>query len=225
MRTILDRLAGLAAVACLAALASAPVYAMTVEEAYQEMQHRHASLDPTSRGFTREEAAYLSRLFELVDLAIVEKMQAWTWFRSEGRKGKAVQEYRGRVDSLVAILDGLPAPDRLREVQRLLVNAIRDQRAFFETWNEALSVGAAGKDNRDVYRSRGTYLKSSSRKLHQVYGQLMTLFPDAGQQNFDAFYAHLGSLVLLWELFRGDPRRPPAPAPGAAVSGPPPRGL
>ena len=148
MRTILDRLAGLAAVACLAALASASASAMTVEEAYQEMQHRHASLDPTSRGFTREEAAYLSRLFELVDLAIVEKMQAWIWFQSEGRKGKAVQEYRGRVDSLVAILDGLPAPDRLREVQRLLVEAIRDQRAFFETWNEALTVGAAGKDNR-----------------------------------------------------------------------------
>jgi len=197
MRTILDRLTGLAAVACLAALSSAPASAMTVEEAYQEMQHRHASLDPTSRGFTREEAAYLSRLFELVDLAIVEKMQAWTWFQSEGRKGKAVQEYRGRVDSLIAILDGLPAPERLREVQRLLVDAIRDQRAFFETWNEALTVGAAGKDSREVYRSRGLYLKSSSQKLHQVYGQLMSLFPDAGQQNFDAFYDHLCVLDLL----------------------------
>src|SRR5439155_7316796 len=144
MRTILDRLAGLAAVACLAALASAPVSAMTVEEAYREMQHRHASLDPTSRGFSRDEAAFLSRLFELVDLAIVEKMQAWTWFQSEGRRGKSVQEYRIRVDSLIAILDRLPAPERLREVQRLLVDAIRDQRAYFETWNQALSAGAAG---------------------------------------------------------------------------------
>ena len=197
MRPVLDRLARLAIIACLAALSSAPVSPMTVEEAYQKMQHRHASLDPTSRGFTREEAAYLSRLFELVDLAIVEKMQAWTWFQSEGRKGKAVQEYRGRVDSLVALLDGLPAPERLREVQRLLVDAIRDQRAFFETWNEALTVGAAGKDSREVYRSRGLYLKSSSQKLHQVYGQLMSLFPDAGQQNFDAFYDHLCVLDLL----------------------------
>jgi len=197
MRISIERLAGILAAACAAVLVSTSLPAMTVEEAYQEMQHRHASLDPTSRGFTREEAAYLSRLFELVDLAIVEKMQAWTWFQSEGRKGKAVQEYRGRVDSLVAILDGLPAPDRLREVQRLLVEAIRDQRAFFETWNEALTVGAAGKDNREVYRSRGLYLKSSSQKLHQVYGQLMSLFPDAGQQNFDAFYDHMCVLDLL----------------------------
>jgi hypothetical protein len=197
MRTPIDRTARLAAVLCMAALATTSVPAMTVEEAYQEMQHRHASLDPTSRGFSREEAAYLSRLFELVDLAIVEKMQAWTWFQSEGRKGKSVQDYRVRVDSLITILDGLPAPDRLREVQRLLVDAIRDQRTFFETWNEALTVSAAGKDNREVYRSRGLSLKSSSQKLHQAYGQLMTLFPDAGQQNFDAFYDHLCVLDLL----------------------------
>src|SRR5947208_14456666 len=173
--------------ACMAALASAPAAALTVEEAYREMQHRHASLDPTSRGFSRDEAAFLSRLFELVDLAIVEKMQAWTWFQSEGRRGKSVQEYRIRVDSLSAILDRLPAPERLRDVQRLLVDAIRDQRAFFETWNEALTVAAAGRDTRVIDRSRGRVLKSSSRKLHQVYGDLMNLFPDAGQQNFDAF--------------------------------------
>ena len=47
--------------ACMAALASAPAAALTVEEAYREMQHRHASLDPTSRGFSRDEAAFLSR--------------------------------------------------------------------------------------------------------------------------------------------------------------------
>ena len=197
MQTWIDRARAplIAALVALSALGSAS--SMTVEEAYQEMQHRHATLDPTSSGFSRQEAAYLSRLFELVDLAIVEKMQAWTWFQSEGRKGKSVQEYRNRVDSLIAILDGLPAPERLRDVQRLLVEAVRDQRAFFETWNQALAVGAAGRNNDEVYRSRGMYLQSSSRKLHQVYGQLMNLFPNAGQQNFDAFYDHLCVLDLL----------------------------
>jgi len=193
----IDRARGPFLAAFMALLALAPARAMTVEEAYQEMQHRHASLDPTSAGFSREEAAYLSRLFELVDLAIVEKMQAWTWFQSEGRKGKSVQEYRNRVDSLIAILDGLPPPERLREVKRLLVEAIREQRAYFETWNQALAVAAAGRDDTEAQRSRGMYLKSSSQKLHQVYGQLMSLFPKAGQQNFDAFYDHLCVLDLL----------------------------
>ena len=174
--------------------ASAPI---TVEDAYQELSHRHASLDPASAGFTRDEAAYLSRLFELVDLAIVEKTQAWTWYQSEGRKGKSLPEYRDRVDVLVARLDALPAPENLRQVQALLVEAIRDQRAFFETWTKALEVGAKGQDNREVYKSRGLHLKSSSQKLHQAYGLLMDLFPNAGQQNFDAFYDHLCVLDLL----------------------------
>ena len=174
--------------------ASAPI---TVEDAYQELAHRHASLDPASAGFTRDEAACLSRLFELVDLAIVEKTQAWTWYQSEGRKGKSLPEYRDRVDVLVTRLDALPAPENLRQVQALLVEAIRDQRAFFETWSKALEVGASGKDNREVYKSRGLHLKNSSQKLHQAYGLLMDLFPNAGQQNFDAFYDHLCVLDLL----------------------------
>jgi hypothetical protein len=186
-----------AAVLVVLAASTMPARALTVEEAYREMQHRHASLDPTSSGFSREEAAYLSRLFELVDLAIVEKMQAWTWFQSEGRKGKPVPEYSTRVDSLIAILDALPAPDRLHEAQHLLVEAVRDQRVFFEAWDRALAVGASGKDNREVYKSRGMHLKSSSQKLHQVYAILMDLFPGAGQQNFDAFYDHLCVLDLL----------------------------
>ncbi|HEV8702962.1 MAG TPA: hypothetical protein VGV60_16955 [Candidatus Polarisedimenticolia bacterium] len=174
--------------------ASGPI---TVQQAYEEMAHRHANLDPASAGFTRDEAAYLSRLFELVDLAIVEKAQAWTWFQSEGRKGRSLPEYRDRVDALVARLDALPAPENLRQVQALLVEAIRDQRAFFETWTQALEVGARGQDNREVYKSRGLHLKNSSQKLHQAYGQLMDLFPNAGQQNFDAFYDHLCVLDLL----------------------------
>jgi hypothetical protein len=175
----------------------APAIAMTVEQAYQEMAHRHAGLNPASSGFSREEAACLSRLFELVDLAIVEKAQAWTWFQSEGRRGNSLPEYRIRVDALIARLDALPAPERLRPVQKLLVDAIRDQRDFFETWTQALEAGSHGQDHRDVQRSRGTHLRNSSRKLHQVYGQLMDLFPNAGQQNFDAFYDHLCVLDLL----------------------------
>ena len=197
MRTFPAALLTAALAVVLSAVAVAPAAALTVDEAYQEMAHRHAGLDPASAGFAREEAACLSRLFELVDLAIVEKAQAWTWLHSEGRRGKPLPEYRIRLDALIARLDSLPAPDRLRPVQTLLADALRDQRAFFETWTPALEVGARGQENQDVQRSRGIYLKDSSRKLHQVYGQLMDLFPNAGQQNFDAFYDHLCVLDLL----------------------------
>jgi len=175
---------------------------MTVEEAYQEMQHRHASLTHL-RGLQPGEAA-TCRLFELFDLASSRRCRPGPG-SVEGRKGKSVQEYRNRVDSLIAILDGLPPPERLREVKRLLVEAIREQRTYFETWNQALAVAAAGRDDSEAQRSRGMYLKSSSQKLHQVYGQLMSLFPKAGQQNFDAFY----DTSACWTCCRRSIRRAP----------------
>jgi hypothetical protein len=174
----------------------APGRAMTVGEAYQETQQRHASVDPTSAGFSREEGSYLSHVFEIVDLAIVEKTQARAWFQSGARRGEPVREYRARVDSLVAILNRLPTPARLIDVRRLLIEAIRDQESFFETWDESLTVTASARGNREVLRTRGMYMKASSRKLHEVYGLLMSLFPEAGQQNFDAFHDHLSVLAL-----------------------------
>jgi hypothetical protein len=183
--------------ACLGALLPASAVAMTVEQAYQEMAHRHAALDLGSAGLGKEEGAYLSKLFELIDLAIVEKVQTWTWFQSEGRKGTSFQSYRDRVDALIAVIDDLPAPERLKSTHRLLVEAIRDQREFFAAWEEAVQVSLQGRNNRGAHHSRMNYLRSSSSKLHQVYDRLLKLFPNAGQQNFDAFYDHLCVLDLL----------------------------
>jgi len=183
--------------AAAAVLLTAPAFGMTIDQAYQEMSHRHANLDLASAGFTRDEAAYLGKIFQLVDLAIVEKMQTYTWFQSEGKKGASFRDYKGRVDVLIAQLEGVPAPARIGAIHRLLIEAIRDQRAFFEAWQQALDVGQQGQDNAPAYQSRGRYLKTSSDKLHEVYNNLRALFPNAGQQNFDAFYDHLCVLDLL----------------------------
>ena len=190
-------LRSLLAAACLVAWLPAGAFAMTVEEAYEEMAHRHATLDLGSAGLGKEEGAYLSKLFELIDLAIVEKVQTWTWFQSEGRKGKSFQAYRDRADALIAIIADLPAPERLKSIHRLLVEAIRDQRAFFAAWEEAVQVSMQGKNNRNAHQSRMNYLRTSSSRLHQAYDQLLKTFPNAGQQNFDAFYDHLCVLDLL----------------------------
>ncbi len=174
-----------------------PSFPMTVDEAYRSMPHRHVEIDPGASGLDRDEAAYLTRLFELVDLAIVEKTQTFVWFQSEGKRGAAFRDYKDRVDRLVAQIDSLPAPARLDTIHALLVQAIQEQRAFFQSWQEALDEAQQGKDNREAHRSRGQYLKSSSDKLHEVYDRLLRLFPGAGQRNLDAFYDHLCVLDLL----------------------------
>ncbi len=169
-----------------------PSSGMTVQQAYQSHAgHRHTDFDPTAAGFNPREAAYLVNLFDLVDLAIVEKTQAWTWFQSGGRAGAPVGTYKGRIDRLVTDIDRLPAPERLQPVRTLIVEAIREQTLFFEAWEQSERGGVArATDN------KGRYLQSSSQKLQLAYSHLRALFPEAGKRNFDSFYDHLCVLDL-----------------------------
>jgi len=178
--------------------ACVPAFGMTVDEAYQETDgHRHTDFDPNVPGFSHAEALYLSKLFDLVDLAIVEKLQTWMWFQSEGKRGASFRDSRVRVDRLIGELAALQAPSQLAEVQRLMVEAVREQRAFFEAWQQAFDAAERGEDNRQAHAERGRLMQSSSAKLHEAYNRLRTLFPTAGRQNLDAFYDHLCVLDLL----------------------------
>jgi hypothetical protein len=205
-KTTIDRAAGrtfiIGALAVTAALlpspASGPAFGMTVQEAYEAMDgHRHTDFDPKAPGFSHADAVYLAKLFDLVDLAIVEKMQTWVWFQSEGRKGSSFRDSRARVDQLIAEISALQAPARLAEVQRLMVEAVREQRAFFEAWQQAFDAAERGEDNRQGHAAHGALMQSSSAKLHAAYNELRTLFPAAGRQNLDAFYDHLCVLDVL----------------------------
>jgi hypothetical protein len=180
------------AAALLLPLPSGPAFGMTVQEAYEAMDgHRHTDFDPHAPGLVHAEAIYLTELFELVDLAIVEKMQTWVWFQSEGRKGASFRESRTRVDQIIAEFVTLEAPARLAEVQRLMVEAIQEQRAFFQAWQEAFDARGRDEESGQAHAARGRLMESSSAKLHAAYNQLRALFPTAGRRNLDAFYDHL----------------------------------
>jgi len=188
----------LAAAALLLPPASGQASAMTVQEAYEAMDgHRHTEFDPHAPGLIHAEAAYLAKLFDLVDLAIVEKMQTWVWVQSEGRKGASFRDSRARVDRIAADLGALRAPVRLAEVQRLMVEAVREQRAFFEAWQEAFDASTRNVDNSQANAASNRLMQSSSAKLRAAYNQLQTLFPAAGRRNLDAFYDHLCVLDLM----------------------------
>lgn len=178
--------------------AAGPAFGMTVQEAYDATDGRpHTDIDPKVPGFSHAEAVYLTRLFDLVDLAIIEKTQTWIWFQSEGKKGASFRDSQARVDRLIAELAALETPSRLAEVQRLMVEAVGEQRAFFAAWQEAFDRSERGEDNRQAHQARGRLMQSSSAKLHAAHDQLLALFPAAGRRNLRAFYDHLCVLDLL----------------------------
>jgi hypothetical protein len=170
--------------------------AMTVEEAYRAIPHRYTSFDTKATKMDSKEAACLEGFFKLINLGIVERVQTLTWFQSNRKQGSSFQNYRKRVDELITQFGVLPVPKNLEEVRREVVEAIKDQRAYFEEWDQAMTkrepfkyaLGAGPRHPRVI---------ASSQKLQQAYAQLMRLYPREEARNQRAFFDHLCALDFI----------------------------
>ncbi len=171
-------------------------FAMTVEEAYRAIPHRYTAFDTKSAKMHSKEAACLESFFRLVNLAIVERVQTLTWFQSSGKQGSSFQDYRKRVGALITQFAVLPVPKNLEEARRQVIEAIKDQRTYFEEWEQAMT-----KRERFKYAlgagPRHPRVLASSQKLQQAYAQLMQLFPREDARNQRAFFDHLCALDFI----------------------------
>ena len=170
--------------------------AMTVEEAYRAIPHRYTPFDTKSAKMNFKESACLESFFGLVNLAIVERVQTLTWFQSKGKQGSSFQNYRKRVGDLITQLGVLTVPRNLEEVRRQVVEAIKDQRAYFEEWEQTM------KKREPFKHALGSGLRhprvlASSQKLQQAYAQLMQLYPREETRNQQAFFDHLCALDFI----------------------------
>ena len=117
-----------------------------------------------------DERAYLQRMFELVDLGIVERVETLGWLRSRGGSEPSVESY----DQVVSQLGVLTVPPRLASVHRLVSEAMVEQRAALAEWRKTAVPANLGAH---------PLVTSSSGKLHRAYGELLALFPRENQHN------------------------------------------
>jgi len=169
-----------------AIVASSPLllpaaWAMTVEEAYRAIPHRRTIFALEAAKMSQGERQHLSQLFQLVDQAIVERVQMLIWLQTGGRRGAPATRY----DEILSHLKRMSVPARLANVHRLVEEAIEEQRAALEEWRSAglpASLAAHVRVDR------------SSQKLRQAYGELMQLFPKEEAHNQNAFFDYLCAL-------------------------------
>lgn len=144
----------------------------------------------------RSEALYLEQLFELLDdLSAVN--------RAVGRRlvggtseGLHFDDYRARVDALLADVRGLRTPPRLEALQALLVAAVRQQRDFFADWQRAREEGRAFDSQLTSEYGYHEGLHASQRKLLDAYGRMLALFPREGDAHRRVFHQRLCALDL-----------------------------
>jgi len=63
-------------------------FCLTVQEAYEAIPHRRTLFDYNTSLMSTQEKKYLSKVFNLTDLATVERVNMLIWLTSEGQAGE-----------------------------------------------------------------------------------------------------------------------------------------
>lgn len=158
---------------------------MTVGEAYREIPHQRTTFDRRAAQMDASDAHYLETLFELTDLAMVERVQRQLWLQSGGKHGSPEENHR----KILAYIDSLESPKSLGRVHTLTRAAIDEQHRYLSMWQDSGQTG---------YFSRAAPLiRSSHSKLIAAYNELMVLYSREGGHNRQAFFDHLCSLDFI----------------------------
>jgi hypothetical protein len=152
--------------------------------------------DPRVATMERNEVLFMERLFELLDDVVEANRGVARWFVSARSAGLHFEDYRADVDEVLAVIESLPAPERLEEVRGLLVAAVRGQQAFFADWYAALEEGRAFDSQLTSEFGYHEGLHVSQRKLLDAYGRLLALFPREGDGNRRSFHHQVCRLDL-----------------------------
>jgi len=164
-------------IACLLLLPFPAFAGMTVDEAYQAIPHQKTRFDAAAASMGGDEKAFLDVFFELVDLAVVERVSAMQSISS----GKAVAF---NYDAIERRLMSIEVPEKLKTAHALVRQAVEEQRKYLEQW----------KNSGGAFNVSDPLISSSSAKLVQAYGELMRIYPSENAHNKKAFFDHLCAL-------------------------------
>ena len=181
---------------CGCVLGCTSVFAISVEDAYRAIPHRYTPFESKSAKMNPTDAAFLQEFFRLMNLAIVERVQTQAWFQSNGKKGTAFSNYQRVTNGLIAQLEALAVPDKLKAVNRIVIEALKDQRAYFEEWQRMITRQEPFKHALGAGPHHARIL-AASQKLHDAYGRLMQAYPQEAERTKQAFFDHLCALDFI----------------------------
>ncbi len=155
-----------------------------VDRAYRSIPHKQTTFNSTLAKMNGQDSDYLGKLFSIVDIAIIERVQTLLWHQTGGRRGENNDKYR----RILTELDKLEAPVHLLPTHRLIKQALEEQSQYFKQIDDSKSYRFSAQD---------AVIQSSHAKLIQAYSLLMALFPNETKHNKTAFYDHLCALDFI----------------------------
>lgn len=161
-------------------------FALTVEQAYEAIPHRRTVFDQGQAKMTLEEKKFFIEFYELVDLAIVNRVDMLIYLLNDGRQGSVASDY----GKILRRLEMLSVPKKLVKAHSLVVLAIKDQRDFLFNWKTK-------RMGRDVNVASDSTVRRANKNLIAAYNLFMKAYPKEGNHNKQAFFDYLCALDFI----------------------------
>ena len=179
-------------VVCALLVVSQAVHSMSIEEAYRAIPHKSTPFltDRSKLDFLTRMS--LQKYFDLVNQAVVQRVQTLQWFASSGQQGENYKVYQSEIGTVLTALRRIKAPREMKKSIDLAISAIQDQSDYFSQWSNKRGHGKTFSFN-----SRDRLVQSSHRKLISAYNHLMSTYSFEASHNKTAFFDHLCALDFI----------------------------
>lgn len=165
----------------------------TISQSYKAIPHAQTTFSAIQSSSSRADKIYFDHFFTLTDLMMSARVSALTNLY-HGRGGITVNRYNAAYNLAMNGFAQLNVPSNASKAHELTLEAIKEHRDFLNKWGSANGVT---KDKiKKSYRS-DPLVRSSSRKLIQAYGALMSRYSSETGHNKKAFYDHLCALDFI----------------------------
>ncbi|PCI55232.1 MAG: hypothetical protein COB36_06300 [Alphaproteobacteria bacterium] len=168
---------------------------MSISQAYRALPHQRTQFNASHAKMGVLESKYLDHLFFVTDLAFRERMLMLRAFQV-GQDHRYIETYNKEIGNLLGSFEFIEPPTRvLGQVEKLVIESVREQRAFFNIWYKARGTQQYKNWQRNVASHK--YVQSSHQKLIQAYSVLKQNYPQEIPHNQQSFYDHLCALDFL----------------------------
>jgi hypothetical protein len=161
---------------------------LSVEAAYEAIPHNRTVMDFAASNMPESDKRFLEVAFHVIDQAIRVRVSAYRKFSRGELSDVTIADF----DLLIEYLQKLEAPDSLTSYQARLVEALSDQRDFFQDWLKQAEPGQYGKSVASHAK-----VQSASAALKGAYGMLIELYPNEAPNNKQAFFDYHCALDFI----------------------------
>lgn len=171
-------------------IATAPILNLdlSVDGAYAAIPHRRTAMDFAASNMPDEDKRFLEVAFHLIDQAI--RLRVTACQNSEIRDSHSISDLSG----LIEYLQNTEAPAGLTSYQAHLLEALTDQRAFFEEWRTEGQQFQYGSARTITSHPK---VQSASTALRGAYEILMAKYSSEGNNNKEAFFDYHCALDFI----------------------------